>query len=241
MPNPIDKFADSIAESAPEPTESIPEEPRSSTHSLYTELRDALGNAFSPDEHVTDDDGKPILTRAGRLKRKPGRKGGATGQRSSLRVPGGIPATPDAAADLQSSRAVAVATVASIQSLGMMIGGDEWKMKKDESTGLDEFAHGVEAFTNYYDASGIRDIPPGLGIAIFGISYAVPRFFQPKTKSRVKLAYEWAKVKIFRGKRNAQSNSRDDRKRENDTRDSSSREIASERLRDSGSRPTARQ
>lgn len=218
-PDPVDSFVSEAIENAPPPnTEAIEAEKERQKASAYAtaDLRDRDGNPFDPTLHRTGPDGEPILSAAGNLQRKPGRRGGQAKRptESRLNVPGGAVASEGG----QDSTAVAIATVDGIQALGLMIGGDEWAYQRDEKIGLDERAQGISAFKNFFDAQGVVDIPPGLALAIWGASYAVPRFFRPKTRSRLKLGWEWARVKLLRRRprENAQSDNRHDRKREDD-------------------------
>lgn len=218
--DPLDSAAKSIEEAAPRPNEAAIEAERASAKASPEGPLDKHGQPFDAAIHVVDGDGKPSLTVTGRLKLKPGRRTGATGQTTSrphsqLNIPGSRPdpGTPEHAT--QQSALVAAYTVNAVQSVGMMLGGEEWRYMKDEKIGVDEFVHGLEVWTRFYDVNGIRDIPPNLALAIWGGSYVIPRLFLPKTKTRMKRASEWMKTKLRRKDR-AHADSRDDRVRKDD-------------------------
>jgi len=238
MPDPLDQFAnDAIASASPPSENAIQAEEGKTreTERVTAGLTDRDGFPFDPDVHQTGSDGEPLTTKLGRLKRKPGRKPGQSGQ-STLNVPG------DAAGGEidPEPRMVAIFTVDGVQSLGLMLGGDEWAYKKDDTLGIDERMHGIETFTNFYAVNGIKDIPPGLALAIWGLSYAAPRIFAgPKTKSRIKLAWEWTKIKFGR-KKDAHADNRNDGERENNASGGIVREVSSAGLQGGGPGPVAR-
>ena len=110
---------------------------------------------------------------------------------------GGIPfggevimskATPE-----QSYAACGTTTAQMTFMLGMVVGGEEWKPSHDESVYM------ATAWTDYFRAKGIKDLPPGVVVATALISYAGPRLFKPNTQTRIKMA--GAKLKAFFNRR----------------------------------------
>lgn len=210
--------------------------PEKSAPSMTGSARvDGFGRPFDAAIHVTDDAGEPVLTKSGKLKCRPGcglggrgNKGAnrEAGPRSQVGGPAGGPGAPTDAVRREHTRAAAVAAVETVGTLGRMLGGEEWAFIRDESRGIDERSAGVDAFAQYFEAKGIEDIPPGVALAIWAMAYAGPRFAAPKTRGRLKLAGAWIKTKWPFKRRNkgkhtdaARTDSRDDRKRENDAGD----------------------
>lgn len=76
--------------------------------------------------------------------------------------------------------------------------GPEWKPRQMEVNGqiVDERAIVCDALQKYYTAKQVQDLPPGVLLAFVLVSYSAPRFAEPNTSSKVKLAWQWAKVKV---------------------------------------------
>lgn len=156
--------------------------------------------AFDPAIHRVDKDGNPVRTVNGGYARKPGRKKGKTYDASGSTV-GGAKSTPmvDAAQNAHNgAKAAAIVTVHQVEVVGRMIGGEEWAYIKSDEHGIDERAQGVDAFTAYFEANGVIDIPPGVALVLWGIGYAAPRFTMPRTKSRARLVKAWIGEKFSR-------------------------------------------
>lgn len=134
-------------------------------------LLDSSGVVFDPEQHATKRDGSPSYTKSGRFRK--------------LRRPNGSArAAVDPTPENQKYRAAAEGTVAAVEMLGMMIGGDAFRYVKDKKARIDERAAGIDAWTSYYEARDIEDIPPGLVVAIWAIAYAAPRFGDPSVRKR---------------------------------------------------------
>lgn len=148
------------------------------------------GNAeiFDPSIHAVDAAGNPKRNKDGSLAKKRGRKSGSSGPlQSTIRVD-----TTVAAQELQYKNAAAV-TVQSLVILGYCIGGvDEWKPENDELIAMQL------AWTEYYKAKGITDMPPWIGVAIATGGYAMPRFSKPKTKERLTAIFAGIKPALLR-------------------------------------------
>ena len=165
-------------------------EDKNSQGTVASGPRDADGNSFDPQLHQIDSEGNPKLTPTGKLrkKRKP-----AKSTVAQVDIP--------VQASNQDARMAATASVEAIGMAGRMLGGEEWAFIRSVEHGIDEKAAGIDAFTSYYNAKGVTDVPPGVLLAIWGLSYAGPRFAMPKTKSRVRLAADWVRTKISRKRR----------------------------------------
>ena len=142
-------------------------------------ILDSAGDEFDPDVHILKRNGEPAYTRTGRFRKKVVRKS---------KEPEPEPPSPYLAA--------AAGTVATIEMAAVTLGGDEFRYIKDKKTGIDERQAGIDAFTQYYEAKGITDFPPGIALAIWAIAYAGPRLAQPQVRER----FGWLKRGIKRVK-----------------------------------------
>lgn len=210
MSTEVDHLAENLISEMPEPQEHAIEQENSSTPdagtpdasqtnrptgTVHGDLRDVDGNSFDPNVHVTDESGQPKLTSSGKLKKK--RKPRASKSRVAQVE---SPIKPDEDIETQ-ARMAAAATVEAIGMMGRMLGGDEWAFVRNVELGVDERAQGIDAFTTYYKAKGVTDVPPGVIIAIWGLGYIGPRMAMPQTKSRLQLAWSWIKTKFARNRR----------------------------------------
>lgn len=82
---------------------------------------------------------------------------------------------PDVPTDQFKIAALGACTV--LYSVGMTIGGDEWRPSDDEHENLSQ------SFEAYFRVKGITDLSPGWALAIALVAYAGPRFRGPKTVS----------------------------------------------------------
>lgn len=160
----------------------------------FADLRDSQGLPFDPQIHKTNGAGDPTTSKLGKLIRKPGRKPGSG---STVAKDGNKSTTQNTG---QNARAIsAAATVDAIGTLGGMIGGGEWVFIKDNASGLDERARGIEAFEQYYEAKGIDDVPPGVLVLAWALSYAAPRIMQGEvTRGKLSRAKDWVLSKVFK-------------------------------------------
>lgn len=166
--------------------------------------RDASGTPFDPEIHATDSAGNPSRTKNGYWRKRPGRKSG-TGPRSQLNRAEASGATPGA----DSYRESAEATIDSMMALATMFGGEEFAPRTitDPNTRkviVDERENGIRVFERYYRHKNMRDIPPGIAVAIFCAGYFGQRFAQNQTvRSRVKngLVSFGSKIKGMFGRR----------------------------------------
>lgn len=161
--------------------------------------RDKAGTLFDPLIHTSKPDGSPSVTKAGYFRRKAQKQQTAPSP-SIVGKPGpGSQGKQETGQPGQQGdpRGAAIATVEMIEKLGMMLASDEFAYIKNDQYGLDERASGYDVFEQYYRAKGIGDFPPGIAVAVWVISYIMPRFTMPKTKSRFGDIKLWIKAKLF--------------------------------------------
>ena len=196
--------------------------PALATDEDVSALRDKDGNKFDPAIHETDESGAPVKTKAGLLRKRPGRKSSKQKTRPTLgRIgPEAEPGPVDPAADFtekQTLHAQLSGRTASrmFVSLAAMVGGDEWQPRKER--GFDEQKVLDQAFEDYCVAKGINDIPPGVALVAALATYAMPRLAMPTTQTKLQRFGLWLKTKFTRKrKRGAHVDIRNDRERKND-------------------------
>jgi len=133
-------------------------------------LIDSSGTVFDPEIHQTKRDGSPSYTKSGRF-RKVRRANGSVNR---------VESEPED----HRYRVAAEGTVAAIEMLGVMIGGDAFRYIKDKKSKIDERAAGVDAWSAYFCHHDIDDFPPGIVVAIWALTYAAPRFGDPTVRQR---------------------------------------------------------
>jgi hypothetical protein len=222
-------LTDRVLDAMPEPNPTALELEQA-RESEQAQLRDRLGREFDSALHATDALGQPRLTKDGFLAIRPGlnfrdpaiRARAAEGRaharvRSTVPKPPGIAATvPESAPDF---KAISAVTVDTITGLCQMLLGEEWR--PGTSDGVDERAHMVAAWEAYYRAKGIREVPPGLLLALVMGGYALPRLQKPTTREKLsglgsRLRARWSRRK---GNGDARPHSGPDREREELARD----------------------
>lgn len=152
------------------------------------------GEAFNPAIHATNPDGSPKMRVDGGFALKRGRKSGAATQ-SKVAKPQSA-ATPQVSESEVAARQSGAVMAALCIQLGVVMGGDEWQPRRDDSIGLDEQKQMENAFANYFTAKGYTDIPPGAALAICIGAYALPRFTMPKTRTRLAKVKDWVVAKF---------------------------------------------
>lgn len=137
---------------------------------------DRYGRSFDPETHVVDDQGSPLLTKAGflRVKRGKGLKQSSVGK-------------PDHATGEGQSQACGITTAELIFVMGVVIGGEDWLPENHERLYMQD------AWSQYFEKKGIQDLPPGILIATAMVSYVVPRLTKPTTQTRLGKAWRWVK------------------------------------------------
>jgi len=208
----IESVTDDLIDEKPEanPDAIAQESQRKADHAAqYGDLRDKHGQRFDPLIHVTDSDGVPQTGAGGKLKLKPGRRGGSKITASVIGAQG------KQKASQQSARGAAVAATGAVFMLGQIVGGEEWQplvMDHPEYGRYDEKERIEDAFTDYFVAKGVEDFPPGVALSLALAPYVMMRLGMPQTQSRIKAATGAIKRRL---KKDApRSNTRHDSKRE---------------------------
>ncbi len=135
-------------------------------------LIDSTGTIFDENIHAVNRNGEPSYTKSGRFRKK-ARK---VVERESVSA--------EERDEIEQYERAAAGTVATIEMIGVMLGGDSFRYIKDKKMRIDERASGIDAFTNYYKENGITDFPPGIALTLWGLTYALPRFAQPEVRQR---------------------------------------------------------
>ena len=145
-------------------------------------------DGFDPLTHAVNPDGTPKRKVDGSFALKRGRKSGAAPTTSS--APAQVAETPTINVD-----------EASRQSCNMLINGavllfgEQWAPQdKEEAKGLQI------SFKNYFEARGVPNVPPEIGLAVAVLAYSLPRLTHEKTVSRFTVlkmrAYEiWSAIR----------------------------------------------
>lgn len=165
---------------------------------------DIVGTVFDPEIHAVDNDGNPKKTLLGKFasKRKRDKKDGEQprktanpGNVAGSRLGTGTPKVDEKAQALQQAHIAGQSAAGATIMLGMTLGGEEWKPLVHPETGLNEFDTMSKAYGDYFAAKGMTDIPPGVALTIALFGYILPRFFMPKTQTRVQKVKLWIAAK----------------------------------------------
>lgn len=141
---------------------------------------DVWGRVFDPTIHLTDEGGAPLKSPKGKLRVQRGK-----GIKKST-IAGIKKET------IYNQTGAATAEILFVTSIA--VGGGEWQPTEDERLYMSH------AWAEYFRSKGIKDLPPGCILATALISYAIPRFTQPVTKSRLSRAFGWLKTKFQKKK-----------------------------------------
>jgi len=161
--------------------------------------QDKHGNAFDPAIH----DAKRVLKKDGTFRLKRGRgaptrhKTAPPKQPSSVNIPNrqGQGPTQAAPSPTTITNEAAAAQFAGLTvTMGMAIGGNDFKPHVDPKSGIDEMGMLTQTYKQYFDAKGgAVDLPPSM-ILLGGLAmYCLPRFQMPATKTRFSRFVAWAK------------------------------------------------
>ena len=107
-------------------------------------LLDSAGAVFDPKVHATKRDGSPSYTKSGRFRKVRTTKATAAN---------------DETPEDRRYRTAAEGTVAAIEMLATMVGGEAFAYIKDRKSGIDERASGIDAFAVWYESTGNRRFP----------------------------------------------------------------------------------
>jgi hypothetical protein len=145
---------------------------------------DKSGVAFDPLFHAKNKEGSPVITQAGYFRKKSGPK------QPWKNKPQGEE-TQEVQAERNGEGIVAAEMTFLIANV---VFGEAGSPTDDERKNISN------AYSVYFEAKGIKDLPPGWMLATVLTAYAAPRVSQPETKSRLKRFYE--KVKGFMSRLN---------------------------------------
>jgi hypothetical protein len=152
------------------------------------QIQSEAHDGFDPLTHAVNPDGTPKRKVDGSFALKRGRKSGAAPTTSS--APAQVAQTPTINVD-----------EASRQSCNMLINGavlllgEQWAPQdKEEAKGLQM------SFKNYFEARGVPNVPPEVGLVVAVLAYSLPRLTHEKTVSRFTVlkmrAYEiWSAIR----------------------------------------------
>lgn len=186
----VSDFAVEEAEEQERKNQADIENPPSDTNGNPT---DKNGNTYNPETHeISPLTGKAIK------KRKGGVKKSVVNPTNSAKV---SPAQAAQAQNQAEARATGKFAAALLVTTCMGVFGDEFKPEKSKER--DEFAFLENAFADYFEATGRKDLPPGMVLTVAIGSYVGPRFTMPKTQSRIGAIKDWCVGKYFswRGKK----------------------------------------
>ena len=129
-------------------------------------------DGFDPLLHAVNPDGTPKRKVDGSYAMKRGRKSG-------------VPQSTSSAAPVVASQATINSDEAARRSCNMIINGavlmfgEQWEPRdKDEAKGLQI------SFKNYFEARGVPNVPPEVGLIVAVLAYSLPRITHEKTVSR---------------------------------------------------------
>jgi len=154
---------------------------------------DRKGKTFDPEYHKTDETGNPVLTKDGYCKIDFKKRYKKTVEQPKINIP----------EDLNESanrRITAEASAGLYIQFGVGVFGDEWYPEKSKV--FNEQEHLVLCFDNYYRVKGVKDIPPGVALAIGLSGYALKRFTKPNTKTKLQRIGGWIGEKIKKVRKN---------------------------------------
>lgn len=129
-------------------------------------------DGFDPLVHAVNPDGTPKRKVDGSYAMKRGRKSG-------------VPQSTNSPTPIASAEATINVDEAARQSCNMIINGavlmfgEQWAPQdKEEAKGLQI------SFKNYFEARGVPNVPPEVGLAVAILAYSLPRITHEKTVSR---------------------------------------------------------
>lgn len=186
-------IANQLAESAPNVSEHVIASHKEKQASVPV---DVDNQPFDSSIHSCDAQGNGIKTATGKWRRKRG-AGKSTAKASTLNAQE-VSSGPSAAQ--QAATATGIACAQMTIGTCTMIFGAEWQARviKSESgeVMLDEESYMSKCYADYCAAKGIKDIPPGVALAMSLIAYAAPRFAQPETQEKAGTIREWFACKV---------------------------------------------
>jgi hypothetical protein len=139
---------------------------------------------FDPAIHAVDETGQPRKTASGKFARKRGpRKGGV----APVAPQQNATAVAVKVEDPAKRRLAAHFCASMIVGVGVNLFGEEWVPRRYEMGGqvFDELENMTTAFDDYFKATGISDLPPGMALIFAITTYAAPKLGSPKTKEKI--------------------------------------------------------
>ncbi len=195
-------------------------------------ITDAKGVVFDPKLHAVNSEGAPSKTVLGNFRKKRGLSSVSMTNKA-------IKEQQQTAEQKQSARAAGQLAADMFVGTAVTVFGEEWipvgPKGKQEIATFNEHENLRRAFADYFEAKGISDFPPGMALSIAVTGYMMPRLAGGKeTKSRLAKAKVWITEKYQamkdRSKKDAaQSDTRDDGKRENNAGKATSGDKLSEK------------
>ena len=162
--------------------------PNVGTVADMVQVQSEANDGFDPLTHAVNPDGTPTRKVDGSFAMKRGRKSGAAPTTSS--APAQVAQTPTINVDEASRQACNMLVNGAVLMLG-----EQWApVDKDEAKGLQT------SFKNYFEARGVPNVPPEVGLVVAVLAYSLPRITHEKTVSRFTVlkmrAYEiWSAIR----------------------------------------------
>lgn len=107
------------------------------------------------------------------------------------------PKAPDFSDITQGSGTVDHAAMAAVvfdmsTSAAVVAIGEEWKPSNSAEREMV-----VSAIAAYFKSKDVKDVPPALMLSFVVLAYSLPRLTKPNTSNKLKLAWQWVKVKLL--------------------------------------------
>ena len=171
----LDKSMADVIDSQPEVSEGVkgPQNDKNDTENLF----DNYNRSFNPQFHIVDDDGKPELTKKGKLRVK-------KGQSPSKIAKAGVPSQQP-----ESYKQCAQVVCGSIFGFGQLVAGEDAKPSPDQAQFM------VDSYERYFEVKGIEDIPPGLAVFLSTAAYAIPVAIKAMNRKESKLYAGYKKLR----------------------------------------------
>lgn len=157
-------------------------------------------DGFDPAIHAVNEDGTPKRKASGAYALKRGRKAGTSA--ASALPPKNAAANPAVGEPGSQSEPVTInPDEAARQSANLVINASVWILGEEIGKPQDKSeAEGLKlSFKNYYEARGVPNIPPEIGLFLAIGSYIGPRMMHEKSRSKMEMIGIWFKSKFRRG------------------------------------------
>ena len=173
--------------------ESTPDKPKSGSGIMSKNGKEE----FDPDFHATDKDGKPIPTKAGGFRKKPGRKSGNLNSRKmddKAKASQASEQIDEKETEEYKQKCISsafAATQATVFGLGITL---SMKPEKAEVSNL------MESYEEYYKFAGPGKLPPWAGPVLVTASIINNHIEDEAPKTRIAKIKEWIGIRIHRWK-----------------------------------------